>query len=231
LNRDPIGEIAGANLHQANSNNLIDLYDLIGLFAEKNEPPPYNWDTGKKVHDWISRIVRTVYDGKPIGSGTDGVWELEFDRSLKVLGFGLSRKRPDIINVCYPELVWEIKPVTHLEQKRYHRIDDRQLNNYIREAEGKYFEKGDARIFFSFDTPLGYIYDKKGDEYKVDLISNHSRTGFIYYRLKRTGANKKEEMREELKEFLKKLLREGPLEPEDIGKWLPPIPGKIPVPN
>lgn len=60
------------------------------------------------------------------------------------------------------------------------------------------------------------------------MISNHERTGFIYYRLKETGHNRKDEFKEDLKEFLK----DGPLKPEDIRKWLPPGPGgKIPVMN
>lgn len=199
------------------------------VFPEKNEPPPYNWDTGKKAHDRISIIVDLGYNGKPIGDPTDRVWDLKFDRPIKRLRLGSSLNRPDIISKCYPKLIWEIKPVTHLEQKKYYARDDRQLSRYLNKITDKTYTTGEAVTFFPANIYLGRIYDKKGDEYNLKVISNHRRKGFIYYKLERTGNNKKEELEKEIKEALKKLLKEGPIKPQDLWKYLPGPGGPIPV--
>jgi hypothetical protein len=158
----------------------VNWVDPWGLYSEW-----FSGQTGRQAHANFFTWVRNQYPDE----------EFIFDRPLNTLNLGISMNRPDVIHKASGQ-IWELKPLSHEESRRYDHSDAVQLDKYICETG---FMAGDPVTLVQLPTELlDPVYDVLGNEYRVILYPGRTR-GFIYYDIEPTGRNRYEDGLRKLK--------------------------------
>jgi RHS repeat-associated protein len=165
VSRDPLGEEGGVNTLAIAGNDLINNYDLFGLF----------WEWARNGTSAHNAFFKWLEDTHPDGK------EYKYDRALGTLGLSISLNRPDVIDL-EQKLVWELKPISHMGGTP---ADYLQLTKYTMETglcpgDPKHLvpspgtkAEGYGRSYGIIDYNLNYR----------DLYLTPGQHGFVYYKL------------------------------------------------
>ncbi len=215
-------------------NNPLIYVDPSGHYREGAQDPwHYTSENGNLAHGVIMDWVDTNYSFKMNEILTNrNEFDFIFDKGLNNLfSFNCNKYgllRPDILEKNSEE-IFEIKPITHINEKFYAK-DDNQVNKYLKglnlNIPMSHYTLGDATKFIpkrKGGENAGSFENLKGDRYTVNMYTNPGRVGFIYYSL-RLDSTQKERVQDTLKEFGKALEKA----PKNMIYPLPG-PGGIPV--
>jgi RHS repeat-associated protein len=191
------------------TNNPLNLFDSTGLFGEAS----YN---GIQAHNRLGGYLDFISEN------TGNI--LITNKSLYKNGYGLSYLRPDVIN---PDLktVYEMKPISHLENSKYWNGDAAQLRGYV-ESSDKLLKPGSSSDLFpqskNGETNIGPITDWKGNI--LDVVVTSGDGPLMYYKLVPNDKYKKQTLGDALKSFedeFKKAIQPPPTLPIPIPEFFP----------